>query len=315
MKTLILATEDDANWGYILSKILELQGYEVTGMKLRQHPFNYPKEMELTNLAEMNAATRHADLVIFPQFDLTIMNAIDLTGKKVGICHAGTFFRQNKKYCNEILNPLMTFQWVMGHDMWDPGTINKFYMGLGIDTDFITPDFTDYNITIKHSPSSNDRKGSPKIIQILERLKSKYPFITIDIRMDRCSWEENLRRVKPCDIYIDELMLYQGTQILGAYGMSALEAAAMGKIVVSNNLWAEHYRAEYGVYEMIQATNNEGEMFQRLERLILMTPDERLFLKQKTRAWVEAFHSLKSTGDRLIKKLEKYECVCSVADY
>lgn len=305
MKVLILATEDDANWGYSLSRIFSMQDHEVTGLKLVRHAFDYPVQLTLSTIEEMQSACLDADLVMFPQMDMEIFRQCYpyFEGKKVGVCHGGSYFRQNKKFCNRILNHIAAFQWVLELDLIDAGTVNKIYTAISVDTDLIQPDYTDYGITIRHSPSSDHRKGTDEILEILEQLKEKYPEITIDVCTERVIWEQNLDRVRASDIYIDELMLKQGTELVGSWGMSSMEAAALGKIVVSNHLWDNEYRKEYGVNPMIQAANSITEMYNTLEKLILMTPDQRYDLKVQTREWVEQYHSFEKTGERATKKI------------
>jgi len=90
----------------------------------------------------------------------------------------------------------------------------------------------------------------------------------------------------------------QGKRKYGEWGMTTLEAAALGKIVVTNFLSIDRYKIEYGECPLFVCNTLE-----QLEKNILylskMNKEEILEKKKETRAWVEKFHSYKAVGERL----------------
>ncbi len=78
-------------------------------------------------------------------------------------------------------------------------------------------------IRIVHSPSNKAGKGTDYVIQAIEELKIKYD--TIDFQLIyNVPNKDAIQMVKECDIFIDQF-------IIGSYGMAAMEAMAMGKVV------------------------------------------------------------------------------------
>ena len=90
----------------------------------------------------------------------------------------------------------------------------------------------------------------------------------------------------------------------GEWGMTALEAASLGKIVVTNFLSIDRYKKEYGECPLV-ICNTEGEFERRLHELSEMNKDDILKLKKETRKWVEEKHSLKAVGKRLKRYYEE----------
>ena len=88
----------------------------------------------------------------------------------------------------------------------------------------------------------------------------------------------------------------------GSFGIQALEAAAMGKSVVTQNMNEDVYFNEYGFCRLMLA-NNETDFKDIVELLDKSSPDEIKNLQEETRQWVVDNHSYKSTGLKLLKKI------------
>lgn len=129
-KVLVLATVDDANWGYNLKKIFELQGYQTMGLKLAPHGFEYPAQLEISNIERMREACEWADMIVFPQMEVTIFYECydKMRGKKIGVCHGGSFFRNYMRFCQDLFNNILSFQWVVELDLWDENKIGRAHV-------------------------------------------------------------------------------------------------------------------------------------------------------------------------------------------
>ncbi len=108
-------------------------------------------------------------------------------------------------------------------------------------------------------------------------------------------WTDVMRMVSMCDIYVEGLSLEAYGKPFGEWGNAAVEAGALGKIVVSHSLRNDLYEKNFGKCE-IQVANSIDELTDTLERLVLMKEAERLEQKKKTRAWVERNHSFEAVG-------------------
>jgi hypothetical protein len=91
----------------------------------------------------------------------------------------------------------------------------------------------------------------------------------------------------------------------GEWGNQCIEAAALGKIVITNTLSADLYKKEYGEGFAPRIANNEDEIAAHVEELLGMTDKEILDEQQRSRAWVEKYHSMEATSDRLWERIYK----------
>ena len=89
----------------------------------------------------------------------------------------------------------------------------------------------------------------------------------------------------------------------GSFGTTAAEAAAMGKVVVTQNLYADFYEREYGDCPLILA-RTEQEFIDKIKWLNTLEPSEMLKLQEAHRQWAVNKHSFKATGERIKKILE-----------
>jgi len=146
---------------------------------------------------------------------------------------------------------------------------------------------------ISHYPSRAPRKGSDEINYVIEHMVKDRDFIFKYISK-RIPWKDNLIRMSECDIYIEHLFDDR-------FGITALLAAALGKIVVTKFPYMAEYEKIFGVPAVIQAANTKEELADRLDYLLSLSDAERLELKKRTRKWVEEVHSHEVVGKRLVK--------------
>lgn len=83
--------------------------------------------------------------------------------------------------------------------------------------------FENRKIKIVHSPSNKAGKGTDYVMHAIEELQKKYNNIDFQLIYNVPN-KEAIKMVQDCDIFIDQF-------IVGSYGMAALEAMAMGKVV------------------------------------------------------------------------------------
>jgi hypothetical protein len=123
--------------------------------------------------------------------------------------------------------------------------------------------------------------------------------------MDK-NWVRNIAKVKRCDIYFDACSPILNGKTYGEWGIAALEACCLGKVVVSHFLSVDRYRKEFGIECPIQHANNFKQVEKQIRRLILMSDTEFMALRQKTRAWVVENHSRKVVGQKLVNIYNKH---------
>jgi len=131
-------------------------------------------------------------------------------------------------------------------------------------------------------------KGYEKVLEVLN--KKILPYV---VNTDFIDWDKHCNRISNCDIYIEKLSI-----ILREWGMSALEAAALGKIVLTQFTHRETYEKYYGKSPIISFFTRE-ELKKVLQELATWD-GERIRQKQtETRQWAEKHHSFEAVGKRL----------------
>ena len=138
-------------------------------------------------------------------------------------------------------------------------------------------------------------KGHDKVVKVIATVKKQYPVHFIDTKF--IDWIPHTERMKKCDIYIEKL-----SEVCPEWGMSALEAAALGKIVLTQFTHKETYEKYYGSSPIIDFYN-EKELIEVLRSLATWSPERITEHQKKTRAWAEKYHSFEVVGQRLKKIL------------
>ena len=138
----------------------------------------------------------------------------------------------------------------------------------------------------------NPYKGTAYVVEAVRDLSARYP-VELVLLQD-LPHAEALHRKQDCDIVVDQLTNAGGW----GYGMSSVEALAMGLPVVTNI--PEKMAAPLGQHPFVQA--DPDTIRDVLERLIT---DEALCrrLAAEGRAWVRERHDVRSVGDQLYQLL------------
>lgn len=308
---LMLSMNDWANVGYRWCEALRACGVDAEIYKVNKHPFGYSKEAPLISSLpreQLQQKGRECRVLAFPS-GYFIDVGCDVSDKPLVVHHVGSEYRQNPDAFNAFWNSRVKATVLVTPDLCGLGAFNEHYVAQPIDVSQITPKFERARpdkLVIGHFPSSLANKGTAQIVSVIDRLMRNGPFA------DRCEyvgirpethktlpWPEHLERVAGCDIIIETLCPMQGTKKLGEWGCTALEGAAMGKIVVTNCLGQELYEREYGDIGLAIA-NTEDELVLALY-ILSSTPDDALATQRRAaRKWVEDKHSYKATGQRLL---------------
>ena len=166
-----------------------------------------------------------------------------------------------------------------------------------VDLDRLQPIY--YNgskrITLGHFPRNTGTglltKGHEDVLSVFKSVKRRLPFQLVDTEF--INWLSHIERIKKCDVWIEKL-----SKICPEWGVSALEAAALGKAVVTQFVHRDTYEKEYGPRPII-AANTKEELRKALMELSVANPEELRDIQRKTRAWVEKYHSFEVVGKRL----------------
>lgn len=166
-----------------------------------------------------------------------------------------------------------------------------------VDIERITPRYYDgkRKPILGHFPRNTGTglitKGHYKVVNVFDKVRKYYPDQLVDTNF--INWVDHIKRVADCDIWVEKLSL-----VCPEWGMSALEAAALGKVVITQFTSRDTYEREYGISPILHA-NTEEELETLLLELTNLSKPEIVSLQRATRAWVEKYHSFEYVGSRL----------------
>jgi len=306
MKVLIAIKRDYANVGYTFSEMLNKVGVNTVALSVygsRMQKLGGLRKAEKVNGEEMQKQAKEADIIIFMHSEIPIeaTELKKLKNKRYFVFHGGSSYRDKSRAKNRIFNPLVEKCLIQTRELFDRGAKNEVWLLPPVNLDIIKPMYERFSdkLIIGHYPTSVIGKNSLIFNEVIDKLKEDKDLTDkFEYRFEEevIAWTEHLKRVSECDIYLEQI------EFIGEWSISALEAAALGCVVVTNFKSVELYRKEFGECA-IQIANDKNQLEQVLRRLILTSDKEIQRLKYESRKWVEQFHSYDYVGNRLKKIL------------
>lgn len=290
MSVLFVAYQDWANVGYSLAECLKCCGVDAKAITLVSHSFLYPLQAEVVRThKELQNWADKSDVVVFMHSWYT---PSDYKGKRLFVYHGGTTYRQDPEVLNKFFNPLIEGAIVQTYDLLNMGAKNEHWLLPPVDTEKIQVIETKNDVlTFGHFPRHPDIKGTKVIYDLMQSLEDVFEFRFLT-STDIAPWEENLKRMGECDVYIEELAPpYE-------WGITALEAAALGKVVITDFKGLDSYRTVYGGCPLL-VSNTPEELLDSIIYAIEMDKSDFLLKQRDTRKWVETYHSYDAVGERL----------------
>ena len=310
MKVLIVARNDYGNVGHSLDMALRSVGVDSICLKSVNHKLKYLKQAKIYTKESLKHHAERADIIQFMHSESTNLGiGSQFNGRKgIAVFHGGSTYRNSFNYYNSLWNGRAKVTLIQTGDLLNKGAKNEIWFLPPIDTEGLRPSYSKAGIRIiSHCPSTG-AKGTNEFNRIMAKFKNdpklKNKFIYKPGR--RTDWVPNIKRMKQCDIYFDACCLKLKGKTYGEWGISALEACCLGKVVVSHFLSVDRYKKEFGKECPIQHANNMKQVEQQIRRLILMPEDEFIDLQKRTREWVVENHSYKVVGKRLVDIYNKY---------
>lgn len=305
MKVFLICQNDWANVAYGYQESLKALGVDATAGIFQKHVFDYPNQAQTIDAPKLVKLSDEADCIIFMHSQPVNIpvGPFKLRKKKLIVFHGGSEYRNNPHEVATVFRDIgcktaiiQNFDLMGLHGY---GDINEIPVMPAIDTDYIRPDNyeVEKKLVIAHYPRGYE-KGTNEIRQIMKKYDGIVEF--------RCgnpeipvSWEDNIERMKECDIYITAIPHGRVTGI----GVSAMEAAALGKIVILPCIDKMRYKVYFGE-EFFYVANNKEQLKGVIDFLICKKPEELVKLKKQSRERVIAAHSYESTGRMLLDIIE-----------
>lgn len=299
IKILNISHTDWANFQYDNMMALRSVGLNCDSVTVCQHPF-YENQSESHDLKNIKEMIRDYDVIQFfhDNVGLYVQLVPYLTGKRVFVYHTSSYYRANFKHVNNVM-----FE-AEKHVACMPEFVHlhpkSIYMVGAIDTEKIKPMGFESVYKFAHFPSNPKVKGTETIFSAFQELdlSSEFCFHT-----DSVPHKSQLSRIDDCEVYIEMCTEKDNLgSVYGNFGITALEAAALGKIVITQCRDIDVYLNVYGScpFDLINSKD-------KLKRTILSWSNyeaDHLRGQQKsTREWVVKNHSYKATGDYFIKNV------------
>lgn len=303
MKVIIISRNDWANMSYEYVKCMRSVGLDAHGFKMLKHHYNYDNEVPIFNkLEEIKNHLEEADVILFNHTEY-IDPQVKLSNKLIGVIHTGSRYRQNHQKMNQLFNQIVDISFC-GGDVLNMGAKNEVWIQPVIDLEKINPVYrTDFqrDTLIAHYPSS--LKGYEHIQNAIDNVKNKKFKFIYDKK--NLPWLENIKRMSKSDIYIEALLSNQNGIPLYIYGITAIEAAALGKIVCTRFPLIKEYEKIFGKCSIIHV-EDQKDLTRELERLLSLSSSEFLKLQKESREWAEKYNSYSYIGS-MFKRIFEFE--------
>ena len=324
LDALLVAKHDWANTGFRFWRCLQKLGLNSLMVKGEPHRFAYPMQAPIHPSLTSKPMSFSPCVVMAPGLESLLESAhvihliastwpfvaFDWKERNVVVQHGGTAYRLDPDTCNATMDPYASATIIQCPDLLNLGASNEHLIYYPVDVDFINPDFKRRDVkrlVVGHFPSNSEIKGSKEILEVIDQLETdhyyfdKFNYVgvtNIERKRDWVSWEDNLKRMAKCDIIIETLAPKNYDHPFGEWGNTCLEAAALGKIVITNCLNLDIYSREYGHFAPCVA-NTPEDLKKTLMACMDMSTHEIAVKREQTRTWAEESHSIDATAKRL----------------
>lgn len=293
MRVLNLATNDYANFSHENAKALRSIGIDCVDLVRSKHPFAYTTESNLASAPEIIHAIQKADVIQVMHsdpylFDLARVNS----NAKIIVYHTGTRYREGHKGLSLLFKGCTQ---VTDQTEFFAINPNLHYIVSPVEFD-CAPLANQHPLVFAHYPSNYEVKGTGKISEMIEPFRKKMIW-----KMDvtQLVHKSQLQRMANCDVYIELFKPELNGNPYGCFGVTALEAAAMGRIVVTNNLHNKVYTDAYGRLPFTIA-NTEKAFTNTINGLLNLSLEMIRDMQKQTWEIMRENHSYEATGRKIL---------------
>jgi len=262
-------------------------GVDVIDVTLSQHTFNYSSQSKVVSRETFKTLSQEAEHVLIGHSCPTLFGLNQ--NPSFSVYHSGTRYRESPKYFNELFQSAR----VCLSDQTEFSVLGKMeYVVSAVHENLYKPKEMDVKLIIGHYPSNPEVKGTNEIIEMLKPFRDTFE---IRVGLKQVSHAEQIKRMQECDVYIELFKPELNGRPYGCFGVTALEAAMMGKLVITQDLEGRTYKEAYGEHPFITVKNKYQfqSAIEDAEKYLTMSRAERIHLETKER------HGYKATGERL----------------
>lgn len=299
MRILNICSDDWANFMHNNSKALKSVSVSVDEYKLNRHVFKYDSEAKTESISFINELILSNSYDIIQVFHscLNWLNALKYTSSKVIVYHTGSVYRNNHEHFNNAFNSVVDKSVLALPEFWNLGAKNQVYCVGSVDIGRFkkNPD-----IIIGHYPSNELIKGTESIKPILNKLSNEFG-ILLSIK-NNLSYNEIQNRLSDTVLYVELFKPELNGKKYGSFGITALEAASNGCIVITQSLSHKVYEKHYGESPMYLIKTLE-ELESNLKYLLRSNKEFILQKRKEHRDWIINNHSHEATGKYILNNV------------
>lgn len=285
MKIAALCNDDYANFMFCQVVAMKRAGLDIDGYKLQRSVFGYTSQCKITRPGLIRNI--RADIFIIFHSHMEVLPYINCSNNpRIVVVHTGTRFRKN---ADRLAFECSSYHNVIALPEFAEHLPNADYIVGCIDDTLIQQHPVSGN-SFGHFPSNPIVKGTETIRRVAKMAK-----VNVFIDTNRLPNDEHLKRIASFDIIVEMHNPIQDGYAYGSFGMQALEAAAMGRVVITNNVnGMELYQRTYGDCEL-EIANTEQELFRKLTHWKHADTNSK---SERVVAWYREKHSMSATGRR-----------------
>ncbi len=222
---------------------------------------------------------------------------------EVGMSHYYTeTTKRHFTYCMSFINKVIPVMYMYA-EAWRKSDYTKDCKTLPtIPLPVITANFQIKNelktkIVVFHGIIRPEVKGTPIIVEAMNRLQEKYPNEVECVAKGGIPLNEYLVLLNRTNILIDQVHS-------DSVGMNGLYALAMGKVVLSGN--TPENQKEFNEYDcpIVNIMPDANHIFEELQKLVV-NRDKIIELSKKSREYVERVHDAKVIAQKYIEVFER----------
>lgn len=309
---LLVCYDDYANLAHTHTRALKSAGVVARCLKLKPHAFQYAEQGEVVTVEQMQYACRTATTIIVYHSSLHVLGIVNNIVSKynepcavVGF-HTGTTYREDPAGIRLAFDQRGTELHLTDQCEFLLTDPTLTYLAAAIDIKSIRSSGTFPQIgstfCIGHYPSKAEVKGTDTIRRLMEAHGNRFRF---QYSEERVSHPKQIARMSACDIYLELYQTALAGKPYGCYGVTAFEAAALGRVVMTQNINEQAYIDTYGCRAPFLLCNTEEDFRIHLEHLAGMGPRKLQDMQEDTYLWVNQHHGLQPTGQRLARILSE----------
>lgn len=309
MKIINYCYDDYANFMHEITRAMLFVGMDAYDYIVNRHSYGYPEEGKPIKPDDLRLVAHDADVIQIFHSDESALADVKKFMKPsqlLIVWHTGTRYRQRFLHFNNVFKNVSASVFALPELYNIGGSTNPYFIMGCVDTamlELMKKPVNSQVVKIGHFPSNYETKKTDAIRTIFSAIdEQKNPNNITYISTVQLPWMDSLTRMAECDIYFELMAPEQHGKPYGSFGITALEAAAMGIPVITmcnrNDTYSHFYKQN-----PFHFVRNEQEAVEVLNYLIKRVRNHQVDWSVLVRSLMLTTHSYPATGERIKKMI------------